>query len=148
MSCLSSHFFNHNHTSFWKFILIILWLLGSWRFFFFSSWNFDKKRAFCLFNIQIIFIKWGCFHTFIYRKYQFFINFSIASDMLYKFFFCLLTSIIMRYISFWDLTILYLIILIYILIKFKFYSIIKRSTRILTHHIFFNWKNILFHVYK
>ena len=37
---------------------------------------------------------------------------------------------------------------IYFLIEFKFYSIIKLFIRILTHHIFFNRKNIFFHIYK
>jgi hypothetical protein len=35
---------------------------------------------------------------------------------------------------------------IYFLIEFKFYSIIKPSIRILTHHI--NRKNILFYIHK
>ena len=39
---------------------------------------------------------------------------------------------------------------IYILIEFKFYSIIKHLIKILTHYIFFNRNkgNILFHIYK
>ena len=37
---------------------------------------------------------------------------------------------------------------IYFLIEFKFYSIIKPCIKILTHHIFFNRKNILSHIYK
>jgi hypothetical protein len=37
---------------------------------------------------------------------------------------------------------------IYFLIDFEFYSIVKPSIRILTHHIFFNRKNILFHISK
>ena len=45
--------------------------------------------------------------------------------------------------------ILHLIILIYIFLnEFKFYFKIKPSIKILTHHIFFNRKNILFHIYK
>jgi hypothetical protein len=39
-------------------------------------------------------------------------------------------------------------IYIYILIEFKFYSIIKHLIRILTYYIFFNRNNILFHIYK
>ncbi len=65
------------------------------------------------------------------------------------FFGLLIDLIILCYISFWDLTILHLIILIYIyLIEFKFYSIVKHSIKILTHHILFKRNNIFFHIYK
>ena len=53
-----------------------------------------------------------------------------------------------KLLSSYNFILYYFNIYIYILIEFKFYSIIKHLIRILTYYIFFNRNNILFHIYK
>jgi hypothetical protein len=64
-----------------------------------------------------------------------------------NFFIFLVDFIILRHISYSYNFISYYFN-IYFLIEFKFYSIIKHLIKILTHYIFFNINNIIFHIYK
>ena len=78
----------------------------------------------------------------------FFISFTyLYYNVKSKLFWFLVDLIILHHIS-WSHNFTPHYFNIYFLIEFIFYSIIKHLIRILTHYIFFNRNNILFHIYK